>query len=151
MIRLSILLVISLFFTSPISLGVNLISSTEASSLLKGTEKRFSLVEQKRYTLVSGKPKSTSQPDTSGLPNITQLVIEMTCKDLKNSDVQKYWGCINNQIQESKESPSPDLSSLEQPISDAIIKSCEFAMGLGIENFNGCINENLIAFMGGHL
>ena len=31
------------------------------------------------------------------------------------------------------------------------MKSCQFAVGLGIENFNGCINENLIALMGGHL
>ena len=151
MIRLLTLLIISLFFASPIPLGGHSISSTEASSLLNSTAKQFSLVEQKRYTLVSSAPKYTSQPDTSGLPQITQVVIEMTCKDLKTSDVQKYWGCINNQLQESKESPSPDLSSLDQPMSDAIMKSCQFAVGLGIENFNGCINENFIALMGGHL
>ena len=151
MIRLSTLLMISLFFASPIPLGGHLISSTEASSLLTSTAKQFSLVEQKKYILVSSAPKSTSQPDTSGLPQITQVVIEMTCKDFKTSDVQKYWGCINNQLQESKESPPSDLSSLDQPIRDAIMKSCKFAMGLGIENFNGCINENLIALMGGHL
>lgn len=151
MIRLLTLLVISLFFASPISPGGNLISSTEASSLLEGTVKQSLLVKQMRYTLVSGTPTSTSQPNTIGLPNITQVVIEMTCKELKTSDVKKYWGCINNQIQESKESPPPDLSSFDQQISDAIMKSCQFAVGLGIENFNGCINENIIALMGGHL
>ena len=92
MIRLPTLLVISLFFALPIPLGGNLISSTEASSLLKVTTKQFSLLEQKRYSLVSSAPKSTSQPDTSWLPKITQVVIEMTCEDLKTSDDQSIGG-----------------------------------------------------------
>ena len=96
----------------------------------------------------SGEQILKEKPDMSGLHKIETAIITARCESSKIFGVQSYWGCLNEQIEESKE---VDLISLLDTLRDdtdeetreIIISYCEGFVTFGIESFYRCLGNEL--------
>ena len=89
------------------------------------------------------KPVFKSKPDMSGLNKLDVIVIETHCERSKTWGIQDYWGCIHQQIEESKNVPFPNLGDVDEETREVMVTSCQFRFVWGIESFYGCLNDQL--------
>jgi hypothetical protein len=95
----------------------------------------------------SGERILKEKPDMSGLNEIDNEIIEIKCEGFKRFGVQSYWGCLDDQIEESKKVDIAVLVKLRDDTDDEtkeiILSYCDGFVRFGIESFYGCISDQL--------
>ena len=89
------------------------------------------------------KPVFKSKPDLSGLHELTKFITEQYCESYKKWGIQDYWGCLYQQIEESKKVSLPDLGSVHGETREIIPESCEISLRWGVESFYSCLNKQI--------
>jgi hypothetical protein len=87
--------------------------------------------------------KLTSKPDLGEVHELDAIIIEGICEISKPFGIQKYWGCLHRQIEESKSLVRPDFSDVDEETGEIILNFCQLALIAGIEGFYGCLNKQL--------
>ena len=87
--------------------------------------------------------KLTSKPDLGEVHELDAIIIEGICEISKPFGIQKYWGCLHRQIEESKSLVRPDFSDVDEETGEIILNFCQLALIGGIEGFYGCLNKQL--------
>ena len=95
----------------------------------------------------SGEQLLNEKPDMSGLNEIDTAIINAHCESSKIFGVQSYWGCLDEQIEESKRADFSLLETLrddtDQETMEIIISYCDGFVIFGIESFYGCLGSQL--------
>jgi hypothetical protein len=95
----------------------------------------------------SGERILREKPDMSGLNEIDTAIITAHCEGFKGFGVQSYWGCLGEQIEESKKVDFSVLETLrddtDKETQEIILSYCDGFVRFGIESFYGCISDQL--------
>ncbi len=95
----------------------------------------------------SGERILKEKPDMSGLNEIDTAIVSAHCEGFKSFGVQSYWGCLDEQIEESKKVDISVLETLrddtDEETREIILTYCDGFVRFGIESFYGCISDQL--------
>lgn len=83
----------------------------------------------------------------SGLNEIDTAIVTAHCEGFKSFGVQSYWGCLDEQIEESKKVDISVLKTLrddtDEETQEIILTYCVGFMSFGVESFYDCISDQL--------
>ena len=100
-------------------------------------------VSETESVSVINEPVLTSKPDMSELNEIDTLIIETKCDGFKVFGVHSYWGCLKEQIEESKTVSLPDFTDVDNETREIIFSYCEGFVLFGIRSFYECLDDQL--------
>ena len=95
----------------------------------------------------SGERILKEKPDMSGLNEINTEIVNAYCEGFKRFGVQSYWGCLDEQIEESKKVDISVLKTLrddtDEETQEIILTYCVGFMSFGVQSFYECIGDQL--------
>ena len=95
----------------------------------------------------SGERILKEKPDMSGLNEINIEIVNAYCEGFKRFGVQSYWGCLDEQIEESKVVDFTVLEKLRDDIDketqEIIISYCDGFVRFGVQSFYECLGDQL--------